>query len=255
MKRASIVYFYFGEGSYLTRLGQEVGTPIGSVLVGKGGYDYSVLLHADPSKDDRSRASLVLEPTRNNFLATLESLRDGYDAVDVFILSHGNPGVICMQDGDLTAKTVSALKPFSTLRALYGCNCFGSSMLGAWHNIGLKVGAGAHGVNFYPTEWVRFSRAWVDGVPFADAVKGSETSWARTGPQAYIIADAAARAKAWGGNMLSAATVLGGGSASRKYFETCWGASWDQSGKETMNRSSAKQIVGATTLRWDDETS
>src|SRR5678809_233534 len=92
--KASLVFFYFGEDSYLNRLAQET-VPVYRALTG---YDYSVLLRHDTavgkldlSARDASAADEVDLPTKEDLVRYINELgEDGYE-VDLYIFSHGWP--------------------------------------------------------------------------------------------------------------------------------------------------------------------
>lgn len=261
-KRASLVFFYFGD-SYLTRLGQET-VPVGKALEG---YDRSVLLHfetkAGPfevSKQDEKHATVVDTPTEAHFLEQLADLKKQDFEVDLWLFSHGSPGLFRVSKGEYGENTWARADHVSThvepmkLRAVWQCNCYGASWNETWRKLGAKVSAGARFVNFYPTRFSGFVNRWRDkGEGFGTAIDKSDTALVHTPAQAWILADAMSRLKEWNGTVLSAPTVLGENDASGRYFSTCWlGVDHDDqlSGKQNMNRSSRMLVEGDASLRF-----
>jgi len=250
-----MVFFYFGESSYITRLAQET-VPLGLALKG---YDHSVLLHHETSAGpfhvsdaDAKHADVVDIPTKQNLVAQLNRLgADGYD-VDLYIFSHGwdkafrtSKGTYGENTSVTAAYLEESVKPLN-LNAVWQCNCYGASLNPTWLKLGANVAAGSRYVNFYPTRFNKFAKMWQDGTPFAEAVSESDTPASHTPVQAYLLIDAAMRMPEWDGNLIRAAQVLGTGAAAEKYFRACWlNDAWQEgkSGKQNMN-SSSTMIVG-----------
>ena len=261
-KTAALVHYYFGEKSYINRLAQET-VPVHLALTD---YDHTVLLRHETdielagmkfelSERAENKADVIELPTRENFVAQLDRLgKEGY-VVDVYIFAHGLIGLFtASESGDyhdgvaLTEAYIEAHVDPLQLRMVYGCHCYGSSLNPLWRRLGAKVTAGARFVNFYPTRFKGFVKAWNRGEAFGKAISRSDTALVRTPVQIYIPADAAASAKEWDGNVLLAPTVLGRGKAARRYFEACWldEGEWQEnmSGKQNMNYSSRMLISG-----------
>lgn len=268
-KTASLVHFYFGEESYVNRLAQET-VPTWLAL---DGYDHSVLLRHETdvqiggakfelSEKAEQMASVVDLPTPENLAKHLNRLGDeGYDAVDIFIFSHGWSDLFlaCKEGGaygDNVALTQSWLEPRVrplNIRMVWQCNCYGSSMNDMWRNLGAKATAGSRFVNFYSTRFKGFIKRWRKGETFAGALRRSDTKLVHTPVQLYIKADAFARMKEWNGNVWQAARVLGNNDHSRRYFEL-WNEDDVQpnmTGKQLMNHSSQMLIEGNRRLRRD----
>jgi hypothetical protein len=255
MPRASLVFFYFGEQSYMNRLGQET-VPVHKALTG---YDKSVLLRhetavggLDLSAKDATAANIIDLPTKENLVKYLNQLGDeGYE-IDLYIFSHGWVNKFRTSKGTYGDNTsVSGdylranVKP-GRLRAVWGCNCWGSTLASTWLALGAKAVAGARYVGYYPTQFSNFIEAWKGGATFSKAVSGAITALVRTPVQAYILVDAATRKDEWGGCGFGQ-TVLGANECSERYFRTCWLGDDTQpgkSGREQMNYSSFMIISG-----------
>jgi hypothetical protein len=256
-----LVFFYFGEESYINRLAQET-VPIHNALTG---YDKAVLLRHETdvrigdaefelSELAEKKADVIDLPTRENFVKYLDELgRDGY-VVDLFIFSHGWRDTFRVSRGTygdnatIRASYIEANVQPLKLRMVWGTNCYGSTLLDTWRKLGARVCAGARYVNFYPTRFKKFIKMWLDGEAFGAAVSQSDTKLVRTPVQIYIPGDAIARMKQWGGNLLKAATILGRTKAAKDYFTNCWIAEdeWidGKSGKQMMNYASRMIIEG-----------
>lgn len=255
-KQASLVFFYFGEDSYVKRLAQET-VPLHLAMEG---YNKTILLSHSTSfgpfqlsEKDQARATLVDLPTKANFVKYLDQLgKEGF-VVDVFIFAHGWTNKFLASKGEygdddyISDKFIEANVSPLKLRAVWQCNCYGSTLNDTWTKLGAKVSAGSKFVNFYPTRFKGFVQKWNDGAEFGVAIKESDTKLVYTPVQVYIPVDAAIRAKEWGGDILKAASVLGSGEAAKAYFTECWlGKDWAEgkSGKENMKMSSAMLIAG-----------
>ncbi len=256
-KTASLVFFYFGEESYMNALAQET-VPLWRALEG---YDHRVLLSHDVnagpfdlSKRAEKMADVRLAPTKENLVRQLNRLREDDYVVDVYIFAHGWRGCFqtslgnygkneLMYDVYLMSHVPDSLK----IRMVWQCNCYGSTMNFAWSRLGAKVVAGTSHVNFYPTRFKGFIQRWQDGEDFASSIEGSDNARVRTPVQAYIVSDALARRKEWGGTIFQAGCVLGDNKASRRYFTRCWNQSpWTsgRTGREVMNQSSRMILSG-----------
>lgn len=260
MKTASLVFFYFGEESYVNRLAQET-VPLRLAL---DGYDRAVLLHhqtsAGPfvlSDADAKHADVVDIPTKENLVKQINDLGSAGYAVDLYVFSHGWTKKFRTSNGtygdntSVSAGYIESNVSVAPLRAVWQCNCYGATMNPTWRKLGAKVAAGSRFVNFYPTRFRGFAEAWRSGATFGEAITGSDTALVRTPVQAYILADAAARTKEWDGNLLQAATVLGTNAAAERYFRECWlGDDWQagKSGKQNMNYSSFMVVDGERSL-------
>jgi hypothetical protein len=253
-KTASLVFFYFGESSYVNRLAQET-VPLHKALEG---YDKAVLLRhetdvgglelSEPAED----AADVLDlPTKENLVKYLNELGDEGYVVDLFIFSHGSRTSFRVSKGtygdntQITDRYLEAnVRPLK-LRLVWGCNCWGSYLNDTWKKLGARVSAGARYVQFYPTQFSRFINRWNRGETFSTAVREAVTKTIRTPVQAYLIVDAAGRLKEWGGKVCP--QVLGKGQPAEDYFRECWlGDYWSEgkSGKQNMNYASFMVIEG-----------
>jgi len=260
-KTASLVFFYFGEESYVNRLAQET-VPLKLAL---DGYDRSVLLHHDTyagpfkvSDEDAKHATAVDIPTKENLVKQLKDLQAGGYTTDLYVFSHGSTKNFRVSKGTygenatITAAYIESkiTKPID-LRMVWQCNCYGSTMNPTWEKLGAKATAGSRYVNFYPTRFSAFAERWAAGKPFATCLKEADTAVVRTPVQAYMLVDAAARLGEWDGNLIDAARVLGNNGASLRYFQKCWlgdDAKVGVAGKDRMNQSSFMVVGGDGTL-------
>ena len=259
-KTASLVFFYFGEDSYMKRLAQET-VPVHLALEG---YDRKVLLRHktdfgsfELSQAAGAAADVEEIPTKENLVRALNELREGGYTTDLYVFSHGWDKRFRVSNGTygdngtVSAAFLEANVPAMDLRAVWQCNCYGSTMNPTWQKLGAKATAGSRFVSFYPTRFRGFIDRWRSGRTFGASVAESDTALVHTPVQAYITVDAASRLAEWDGNLLDAARVLGDNDASRRYFSKCWlGADTPQgvSGKVIMNRSSAMLIAGDRTI-------
>lgn len=260
-KTAALVFFYFGEDSYISRLAQET-VPTHNALTG---YDKAVLLRHETdihvgdctielSEAAEKKADVVDTPTAENFVKYLDGLgREGY-VVDLYIFSHGWDGQFRVSKGTygdnstLTAKYIEDHVDPMKLRMVWGCHCYGSTLNDTWRRLGARVTAGSRFVNFYPTRFKGFVKRWLRGEPFSACVAKSDTKATHTPVQLYLHADAIARAKKWDGNPFKAMSILGKSKAAKDYFTNCWidEDEWQEgkSGKQNMNYSSRMLISG-----------
>lgn len=256
-KTASLVFFYFGESSYMNALAQET-VPLWMALEG---YDHSVLLSHEVdfgqfnlSGKAESLADVRDVPTKENLARELNRLRDEDYVVDLFIFSHGWTRRFRTSNGtygDNTTVTQHWLEANVTeplkLRMVWQCNCYGSTLNDFWTSIGAKAAGGSQFVNFYPTRFRRFIKEWREGSRFGASLYRSDTKLVHTPVHAYIMLDAAARAKDWDGNVWQATKVLGNNDHSRRYFRECWNGDDvpdNMTGKQVMNDSSKMLVAG-----------
>jgi hypothetical protein len=255
-KTASLVFFYFGEDSYVNKLAQET-VPLWKAL---DGYDHTVLLRHEVdfgpfelSEKAEKLANVLDIPTAANLARELNRLRvEGY-AVDLYVFSHGWRDCFRVSNGTygdngtVTQRYLTNEVQPLKLRAVWQCNCYGSTMNDCWTALGAKVTAGSRFVNYYPTKFNGFIDRWRDGVAFGTAVTKSDTKLVHTPVQAYITVDAAGRLKQWDGNLLQAAQVLGNNDSSRRYFRECWlgeDTPDGMSGRQIMNHASEMLFAG-----------
>lgn len=257
MKTASLVFFYFGEKSYLRALAQE------TVQLGLAfeGYSRKVLLKfpeidAGPFKLNEGveqGADVLVAPTRENLVRELNALAEAGYAVDIYIFSHGwNNTFLASKgtygdDANVTGKYLEEhVKPMN-IRAVWQCNCYGATLNDTWMKLGAKVTGGARYVNFYPTRFARFANLWNDGHTYEDAAKQADTALIHTPVQAFILADALSRHAEWG-QCRPGSTVLGKNECAKAYFTKCWqkSAEWQDQmgGKQNMNYSSEFMLAG-----------
>jgi len=255
-KTASLVFFYFGESSYMRRLAQET-VPLHLALTG---YDHRVLLRHETdfgpfelSERAERKANVLDIPTKGNLVEQLNRLGEEGYVTDLYIFSHGFPDGFRVSNGEYGQNTVvrqrfleyhtSPLK----LRMVWQCNCYGSTMNDAWRNLGARVTAGSRFVNFYPTRFRGFMQRWNKGETFGRAIAKSDTKAVHTPAQTFMLLDALGRRKRWGG-CPAGQTVLGRGDCARDYFETCWfrEGQWQEgkTGKQNMNHASRMLISG-----------
>lgn len=259
-QRASLVFFYFGESSYVNRLAQET-VPIHKALEG---YDKTVLLRHETDigtgkgkielSEKAEKLATVLDiPTKENLAKYLNLLGDeGYE-VDVFIFSHGWKNTFRVSKGTygdnatVTQKWLEAnVRPLK-IRMVWQCNCYGSTMNDCWANLGAKASAGSKFVSFYPTRFSGFMKHWRDGKRFGAALYKSDTKLVHTPAQAFMVVEAARRAKEWDGNAWQALKVLGNNDHSRRFFRECWNGDDvpdGMSGRQIMNDSSKMLVEG-----------
>lgn len=256
-KTASLVFFYFGESSYVNRLAQET-VPLYKALKG---YDRQILLRHETdfgpfelSEAAEQEADVVDLPTKKNLAKYLNELGEEGYIVDLFIFSHGlrdrfrvSRGTYGNNDTVTQQYLASNVRPLK-LRMVWQCNCYGSTLNDLWLSLGAKACAGSRYVNFYPTRFKSFINAWNDGEPMAEALAGAEKKLARTPVHLYLIGDAMARRKEWKGAFFGGLGILGKTKAARKYFTECWlGAKWSnrRSGKGNVNYSSGMVLGGS----------
>lgn len=261
-KRASLIFFYFGESSYMRRLAQETV----QLHLAAEGYDRVVLLrhqtkfgHFEVSERVERDADVADIPTRENLAAQLNDLGDAGYVVDLYIFSHGLTERFTASRGtygDNRACTADWLqgnvRPLK-LRAVWQCNCYGSTMAPCWHALGAKVVAGSRHVNFYPTRFAGFMRRWGGGdTGFSTAVARSDTKAVHTPVQAYMLIDAAGCRSEWGG-CPPFHDVLGKHECAKAYFTTRWFPEdeWrdGSSGRQNMNRQSHMIVSGSRSSR------
>jgi len=262
-KLASLVYFYFGEESYLNRLAQET-VPLRLALVN---YERTVLLHHETkvgpirvSGVDEKHASIIDTPTKEHLVEQLNDLGGAGFAIDLYIFAHGWPGRFLASNGTygdngaVSSEYLRANVRPGHLRAVWQCNCYGSTLNPTWLSLGAKVSAGSRFVNFYPTRFRRFIDPWMEGRPFDESLERADTAPGyKTATQAYILADAVMCLGQWNGNVLEASAVLGRSPAAERYFRACWlGNDWieGKSGKDNMAASSKMLVAGDGNLLW-----
>ncbi len=260
-KTASLVFFYFGEDSYLKALAQE------AVKIEKAfeNYDHSVLLKFkninfgpfDLNKDLEESVDVLLPPTQDNLTQQINRLgSEGYQT-DLFIFSHGfGPSFRTSKGtyGDNTPVTSKELLSEVTtpnLNLVYQCNCYGSTLNQTWIQLGAKASTGARFNNFFPTRWNGFIKRWNDNISLDIALRDADTDFIRTPVHLYMLADALQRKKEWGG-CPTPQTVLGSTQCAENYFKTCWlGDDWQKgkSGKYNLNYASEMLVQGNKTLK------
>lgn len=260
MKTASLVFFYFGEDSYLKALAQE------TVRIEKAfqGYDHSVLLKFKDldigpfvvGNKTADSVDVLLKPTQDNLISELNRLgSEGY-TTDLFIFSHGfGPSFRSSkeeygQNTPVTAKELIQNVKTPNLRLVWQCNCYGSTLNQTWINLGAKAATGSRFNNFFPTRWNGFIERWNQGKTLYTALEESDTNYIRTPTHLFILADAMQRKNEWGSCSFPQ-TVLGSSKCAEDYFSTCWlGNDWqkNKSGKANLNYASQMLIAGNKNL-------
>lgn len=169
-KSAAFVLFYFDDGPFAT-LFQNIGTKLNLALEG---YDKTVVMKEDylGIKADKE-VNLMY---RTTFLSELVDLAiEGY-YIDLYVFTHGSRDGIMLKDGAVTAQDIQIylggwFGPGDfPLRMVYQMNCYGSNLLMAFKNAGAKVACGTRNVNFCPTRYNPFAKAWQAGKTFQQAV-------------------------------------------------------------------------------------
>jgi hypothetical protein len=96
------------------------------------------------------------------FIASLRSLLSRYDAVDVFLLAHGNRYVLwCDQlEPNLLAK----------LRLVYNTGCGNADQDRQWLDLGARTYIGHPGISESPVFYFFFLRRWLRGVEAGEAL-------------------------------------------------------------------------------------
>lgn len=254
-KTACILFHYFGEKSYVVQLAQDT-VPLNIAL---RGYDKTVLLRhsveAGPfevSPKAVGMSTVVELPTRENLVKYLNLLGgEGY-LVDLYIFSHGSPGSFRVSRGTYGDNTLissryleAKVEPLN-LRMVWQCNCYGSTMNPTWRRLGAKVTGGSRYVNFFPTRFRRFAQSWSRGMSYSKALvmaAKADRFWTHL----YILKDAFAQRKVWGGSLWNFWRVLGRSKAARDYFTLRWGSPEfpeGQSGAEHMVWTSDMLVEG-----------
>lgn len=269
---ASLVYFYYGDSAFIT-LAQETlhlkkaMSDYGTKILLKDDYLPNMV---DLSNADEKEADVVDLPTRENFFKYLRQLAAEGNMIDLWIFSHGSPGAMLSSRGQhgtqdyIRAADIQAeLSPEKTgltqmpIRMIWSTLCFAETLNQAWLSVGTKVVGGSRFVNYYPNQFRTFSEEWNKGnVSYATAVSRSDNAASRTLVQTYMLANALKTRGTWGGCRIGK-TVLGVDPCAKDYFTTIWhhpADKWrdDMSGKENMNFSSEKIIVGQQSLRKSD---
>lgn len=198
---ASLVYFYMGD-SYLTTLAQE------TIDLSKpfSGADYKVLLYDQSgtatskisAANAISQADEVYSPTQDNFMDAIHDIVDQGYVLNIWIISHGSyyeksdgteVAYFKSKGGYITSDEIKA--EFGgdcelPIRMVYSGACFHSKMNSTWRELGAKVATGARYINFYPTQYTKFTTEWTGGKSFSTALNNSNTSSSRSVVQAYV---------------------------------------------------------------------
>jgi hypothetical protein len=184
-KSASLVYFYFGDGPLFT-IFQNAGINLQYAL---DGYDKTCLLKKDYSGVNKS-PDYHDQPTKANFFKYLKKLADEGYYIDIFVFSHGSrDGIETLESVPFDPRVdIKAIRPqdiISELSEIYGpgefpirivymMNCFGNNLSDAFVSVGAKAVAGTPHINFFPTRFNVFGKAWQEGKSFYSAIKTSE---------------------------------------------------------------------------------
>lgn len=97
--------------------------------------------------------------------------------VDLFILTHGGPNRISLNDGMTGAQISQMGKEFGkplAIRSVYMMNCVGSSLNQAWLEIGARASSGTAGNNYLPEPTMYFVwQNWQAGQTFETAINSA----------------------------------------------------------------------------------
>jgi hypothetical protein len=259
---ASLVFHYMGDSKF-TLFFQETM----KLKKAMEGYDKVVLLKFDEEKQswldwsekDEEIADVIATPTTANVAKYLKQLADEGYTIDVWIIGHGSTGSFNIskgsygEDENMTDDEIAKLAAnagYSELpiRMVWSTLCYGETLNDAWLSAGANAVGGSRYVYFYPITFGGFASAWNKGdVSYSSALDVADTSTVRTLVQAALEVHAKGCLKQWGGKIWDL-NILGNGKAAEKYFTGMWLSEkeWqdDRSGKENMNYSSEKFIVG-----------
>jgi len=273
---ASLVYFYMGD-SYLTTLAQE------TVDLSKpfSGADYKVLLYdqngTSTSKISASKALSqaddIYSPTQDNFLDAIHDIVDQGYVLNIWIISHGNyytksdgseVAYFKTKDGYLTSDELKA--EFGEdcelpIRMVYSAACYHSKMNLTWRELGAKVATGARYINFYPTQYTKFTTEWTGGKAFNTSLKNSNTSSSRSVVQAYLQVLALGYSNkgdcGWYPDVLSETDCAewfftdGGPYDMSAYYNDDWSGAGNMTYSSQKIISGDKTITKSTDLDWD----
>jgi len=131
--------------------------------------------------DYRSVAELLEEDaTISNFVGRLTSLAGDprNEAVDLVLMLHGLPGVLCFRGGDIS---LNALRERiqeqylqNRLRACFSTACFGGTHAPKWVDAGFRVACGARGSYANGAYGLGIALLkWAEGARFSDTVKAA----------------------------------------------------------------------------------
>lgn len=256
---ASLVFHYMGDSKF-TLFFQETM----KLKNAMEGYNKVVLLKfeddpfIDLSDADEKIADIVDKPTKANIAKYLKQLADEGYFVDVWIVGHGSPEEMNVSSGTygkndkLTKSEIEALGKTAgysklPIRMVWSTLCYGKTLSSAWIEAGAKVVGGSRFVYFYPTTFGKFASEWNKGnVGYSTALSNSDTSANRTLVQTALVFHSKTCLREWGGKIWDL-NILGNGNAAEKYFKAMWlDGDWQdgKSGKENMNYSSTKLVVG-----------
>lgn len=243
-RRASLVFFYFEGDPPLFQAAQQ-SLPIHLAMQG---YERVVLLADDPKHT--ASADEVQAPTRANWAAQLRSLSAQGYVVDLWFLAHGGEGRILAQGADIRDSWLEREFESSQLsiRVVYQMNCHGATLNERWLALGAKAAMGSRTVNFHPTQFAAFARAWNQGDTFAQAVRSADTQQGRTPALAYVAGDAVLTRDQWGG-CAPFSTIFNNATCGQAYFEERWHVGWRRSAQQTMRWASHKVVQGNGAVR------
>ncbi len=260
---ASLVFHYMGDSKFILFFQETM-----KLKKAMEDYDKVVLLKFDEeeqswldwSEKDEQIADVIAKPTKADVAKYLKQLADEGYTIDVWIIGHGYSDVSFNiskgsygDDEEMTHDEIEKLAAnagYSELpiRMVWSTLCYGEMLNDAWLSAGAKAVGGSRYVYFYPTTFGGFAEAWNKGdVSYSAALDAADTSTVRTLVQTGLEFHARLTLKEWGGKIWDL-NILGNGKAAEKYFTAMWlrEEDWqdDRSGKENMNYSSEKIIVG-----------
>ena len=136
---------------------QQWGTEKFTVPKLRDGYDAHWYL-TESTRDEKHK----------DFVDALSEACRKYDAVDVWLLAHGNHYI------DWAAEV--PMPERSHLRLVYDTGGGGSELGSAWLTLGAKAFVGHPSANVAPLFYARFLPAWLEGKPLKDAVDVANTA-------------------------------------------------------------------------------
>lgn len=109
--------------------------------------------------------------TREALFAQIRK-RGAQSAVDVVILTHGEPKRLNLNTGDITDRDIRAAGVLPRLRLVYMMACYSASLEQAWRAAGAQTVVGHQDINSLPGFFFpRFLRRWSEGASARDAAQ------------------------------------------------------------------------------------